>query len=103
MLNHTGHRKLYDLERHGAQAFHVLTQQLVVRICRVIFYHRDNRRRADETCDVVDMPVGVIAYNAISQPEDLSDSKISFEIILNLSLLQTGISIRIEQAGFGSE
>ncbi len=60
--------------------------------------HRHHRVRIHESDRVVDVSVGVVAHDALVDPENLVDTVVSDQILLDLPLREMGIAIGIQQA-----
>ena len=73
-LDPARHRQLDDLERL-AKPLAVLAQRPVVGIALVRLDCRDDRAGGDKTGDVVNMPVRVVALDAVAEPSDPLDTK----------------------------
>ena len=73
-LDPARHRQLDDLERL-AKPLAVLAQRPVVGIALVRLDRRDDRAGGDKTGDVVNMPVRVVALDAVAEPSDPLDTK----------------------------
>ena len=87
------------------QAAEVRAQGRVVHIFRVRFDHRDDRVFRDEASEVVDVPVGVVAEDAASEPDGVRRA----EVIRECSFVVNAAHVRIaflhlaEQAFFCGE
>ena len=70
---------------HSAEPLQVLLERLVVFVGRVVLDHRDDGALVDEAGEVVDVAVGVVARDAVAQPEDLGDAEVVAEVALDLA------------------
>ena len=81
----------------------VLLQGLVVAVVFVALDSGDDGVGGDETAQVVDMTVGVVAVDAVTQPDDIVQSIVVAQITLDVGLRQLGVAVGIEQARGGGE
>lgn len=51
----------------------------MIRVARVRLDRRDDDPRCHETSDVVDVPIRVIADDAVAEPQDLSCAEVPFK------------------------
>lgn len=63
----------------GLKTLQVFVQRLVIHIFRIVFNHRHNRIRCNESCEVIDMAMRIVAGNSFSQPDDVLRAEIFFE------------------------
>src|SRR5262249_54155243 len=54
----------------------VVEERLVIGVGRVVLDDRDDCSGADETGEVVDVAVGVVADDAAAEPEDVADAEV---------------------------
>ena len=69
---------------HLAQPHQVVAQRLVVLVPRVVLDDGDDRVLLDEAGEVVDVAVGVVADDAVAEPEDVADAEVVAQILLDL-------------------
>src|SRR5712692_2071944 len=97
-------RKLFSISVCGAlQTFKIFPERSVVLILRVLLENAHNRGWIDEPCDIVNVPVGVIANNPLAEPDGLIDVQIVPENLFNLAPPQVGIAICVEKTLLGCE
>ena len=90
VLDHAGHGDLDDPERLAiliAKRFDppaIFFQNLIILILFVRFDAHDDRLRVDESGQVVDMAVGVVASDAVAEPGDVLLAVVILEILLDL-------------------
>ena len=108
-IHRLGHGELHDVQRlsvetgHGFEEFVVLLKNLVVLVLRVVLDGDHHGVFVDEAGHVIDVAVGVVARDAVAEPEHLFDAEVAHELRLDLFFAQRGIAIGIEQAGCGGE
>ena len=49
------------------------------------------------------MTVGVVSHDAVTQPENMGNAEVGAEIPFDFGPVELGISIRIQETGFGGE
>jgi hypothetical protein len=81
----------------------VLGQRLVVRIGGVRLHDRDHDVLGHEAGDVVDVPVGVVADDAVAQPQHLADAEQQPQALLDLGARQAGVAVLVQQALLGGQ
>ena len=59
-------------------------QQRVVRVARVVLDDGHHRRRRDEARQVVDVAVGVVADDAVAEPQDVPRAEVVAQMLLDL-------------------
>ncbi len=99
-------RKLLAVGGAGSlQAREVFNQRLVVGIFCIWLNGGDNGCRPDETSDVVDMAVRVVADNSPPQPDHLLDAEIVVECTFKLLAAHAGVALLdfAQQTLFGGE
>ena len=74
-----------------------------IRIALILLDGRNHRARPDEAGDVIDMPVGVIAFDAIAEPENRRHSQHVAEFFFNRRTVHVRVAVRVEEAAFGGE
>ena len=105
----TGRGQIDDAPRfslriaQGGEASTVLAQEGVVFVGGVFLDNGDHRVRVDETGQVVDVAVGVVADNAFAEPEDLFHTKVIAQVVFDFLLGEVRVAILIEQARLGGE
>ena len=91
----SGHRKFDDRERlsiligGGAEAADIFAQRFIVGIVGIGLNRSYDRVGSDKTSDVVHVAVSVIAGDARSQPDHISDSEILGEDIFVVTTFQS--------------
>ena len=75
----------------------------MLRVRLVIGPSKCDHAGPDETSDVVDVAVGLIAIGAGAKPEHLLDAEVVAEMTFDLLARQRRVAIRVQQALFGSE
>ena len=76
----------------------VLAERLVVGVVWVVLDDGDDGSRVDEAREIVHVAVGVVALDAVAQPEDVSHAEIVPEMALDLARLELRIAVGVEQA-----
>jgi hypothetical protein len=100
-----GRRQLNDVPgsarrvAHGGEPRAVLAQQGVILVRRIVFHDRHQRGGIDETGQVVDVPVGVVADDPLAEPEDLLHAEIIAQVRFDLRTVHFRVAVRVEQAG----
>lgn len=103
------HREGEHLERGAigqggrVKNFQICPQGGEVRIGFVLLNGGDDRIGSNKTGDVINMTVGVIAFDAVLEPDDLGDSEPVAEFFFDLLLVEGGIPIGIKEAAGGGE
>jgi hypothetical protein len=62
--------RLAARESHDVESVEVALEGLEIRVVLVFFDGGDDGGRADEAGDVIDMAVGIVALDAVAEPED---------------------------------
>ena len=70
------------------QALQIVLKDLVVLVLRIFFDRRHDRCGADESGQVVDVAVGVVAGNSFAEPEDLGLAVIVLQVLLDLGFAE---------------
>ena len=96
----TRHWQLDDIQTETRQALIVIFQNFVVLIRGVVFECADDRVRIDKSRNVVDMAVGVVARDALAEPNEMTHAQRISEMLFDLAAVQMWISILIEKALF---
>src|SRR5262245_10968902 len=102
----TGHRQFNDAERPalrvacGAEQFEILPERGVVRVVRIGLDDGHKGRRTHEAREVIDVSVGVVAFDAVAKPENLPYAQKIAQVTFDVTRGQLRIAIGIEQAGF---
>src|SRR5205085_5714683 len=90
----------------SSQPLPVFAQGSMIRIGGVAFIAEDDGARVDETRQVVDVAVRVVARDAFPQPEGASDAEEILEELFVPGAAESGIAhlhLRIEQAFLGGQ
>ena len=85
------------------QKLEVLLQGFVVLVPFVFLNGGDDGVGVDKSRKVVNMSVGVVAHNAVAQPDDVIYTVEVAEVFFNLLLVELRIAVGVEQAGLGGE
>ncbi len=80
------------------QPLAVLLQRPVVRIALALLHHGQHHVLADEARDVVDVAVGVVAFDALPEPEDGLDAEQPLDLGLDLLARPVRVAVLVEQA-----
>src|SRR5438094_935455 len=83
------------LEFHLAQAPKIFLERLVIFIFTILFDDRDDGMLRNETREIVDMTVSVVASDAVAEPENFPDAEIIAEALLDFGAAQHWIAIPI--------
>ena len=75
----------------------------VIVVGGVVFDDGGDGFRIDEAGDVVDVAVGVVAGDAVVEPEDFFDAEEVAEPLFDLLAGEVRVSVRVEETGFGGE
>jgi len=89
------------LQAHGFQAFAIFFQDAMVGIAGIAFLGEDDGAGIDETAEIVDVAVGVVAGDAAAEPENVFGAEKAAERRFNLRARKTGVAhlnARMEQA-----
>ena len=84
-LDPRGHRQFYNPKAKAYQAFVVVFEKPVVLIQGVIFKGADNRVRAHEPGNIVDVAIRVVTSYSFMQPKNVRDTKIFLKVLLDRS------------------
>jgi len=104
MVQRRRHRQGLDRERtalsiaHRAQPLKVVGEHAIVFVARVFFDRGYHRRGSDETREVIDVAVGVVAGNPLREPQDVADAQPVPKPPFDLGAVQAGVAIGVEQA-----
>ena len=90
-------------ESHHMESVEIPLQRLEVRIVLILLDRCDDRAGADETGDVIHMPVRIVTLDAIPEPQDRCDAEIFAEFFFNRRAVFGGVAVGIEKAAFGGE
>ena len=77
VLDGPGHGQFDDAERlargilHGVKPFEILLEDLEIGVLRILFDDGGDSIGIEETGEIIDMTIGVIADDAIAEPKDL--------------------------------
>ena len=74
-----------------------------MRVRRVIAPAQQHHARADEAGEVVDMPVGLIAWHALAHPDDVADAEVILEHTLHLLAGAALVAVLIQHALLGDQ
>ena len=100
----TRHRQFDDGERPAVliakaiEAASRAAQRLVVLILRVALDADHDRPLVDEAREIVDVPVGVVAGDALAEPDDVPLSVEALQVFLDLLAREIGIAVLVQQA-----
>jgi len=88
---------------HGFQAHEVFLEGRVVDVVGIVLESSHDGGWVHETGEVVDVTIGIIAGDAVAEPEDVGDAEIIAKILLDLRLGELGIAIRVQQNRGGGQ
>src|SRR3954464_15599379 len=88
---------------HPAQAVEIFLKRLVVFRCAILFNDSYNRSLGYKPREIIDVTVGVIAGDAIAEPENLADAEIIAQALLDVITGKIGIPIFVQEARFTGE
>lgn len=91
------------LIRHFPQPFQVVLERTIVDLGGVFFDRTDDGRRIDEAGDVVNVTIGVVSHNPVTQPENVRDAEIGAEIFLDIGATEGRITVGVQKTGFRSQ
>src|SRR5437660_12686980 len=77
--------------------------RLVICVVAILFDHGDHFYFRNETRQIVDVPVGVVALDAIAKPENLTDPEKIAQPFLDLLTREIWISVLIQKTRFAGE
>ena len=98
------HRERFDFERaavliaHRAEAREVVLKDFVIHVGGIVLDDGDDRVGRDEAREVVDVSVGVVAGDAVAEPQHVGHAEIGAQVILDVGAAERGIAIGVEQA-----
>ena len=103
-----GHRQFDHVEAllawaHLAQALQVFLQRGVVRRSLVGFGDREDRARADEAGEVIDVAVGVVVGEAFANPEEFVDGEAVVDGSVKGGIISAFGTVRVILHGFSRE
>ena len=81
----------------------ILLQGLIVLVPGIFFDDGNDGVGRDKAREVVDMAVGVIAHNAVAQPDDIFHTVVVSKVVLYLILIELRIAVGVEEARGGGE
>ena len=58
---------------------------------------------SDETGELVDVTVGLIVHHAFAEPDDLPDAEVGPQQLFDVTALEAGVAVGIEQAFLGHQ
>ena len=82
----------------AVQKFKILLQRPMIRIMRVALHGRHDPVGPEKAAQVVDVPVGVVPFNALTQPEHPRHAEIVPQRLLDLAATKLRIPVPVEQA-----
>jgi hypothetical protein len=85
------------------EPFQVVFQRFVVFIQRIFFDNCNHGCRVHKSGQVVDVAVGVVSCDTVSQPPDLLHPEEVAEKGFNVAFAETRITVRIQQTRFACE
>ena len=91
------------LNLHGSQPRQILLKRFEIRVSTILLHDRYDGALADKARQIIDVTVCIIALDPVAEPKDFRDAKIIAQPLLDLRAPESGVSIRIQKAGFGSE
>ena len=83
-------------EAHSVETVEILLERLEVWIVFVLLHSGDDGGWTDETRDVIDMAIRVVALDAIAEPENLFYPEFVAEFFLDGRAVERGIAVGIE-------
>ena len=81
----------------AAQPAQIVLQRLIVRIRGVFFDGGYDGGGIDEPGQIIDVAVGVVAHNALTEPEHADDAEVIAKILFDLLSLEMRIAVGIQQ------
>ena len=82
------------------ESVEISLEWFVIRIVFIFLDGCDHRARTDETGDVIDMAIRVVALDAVSQPKDGGHTQSLAKFFLNRGAVFRGIPVGIQKAAF---
>ena len=88
-------------EAHRIESLAVLGQGLIIVVGAVSFDDGDHGVLRHEPGQVVDVPVSIVAHDAVAQPDDLADAEVVAQPGLDVVSCQCRVAVRVQQTLFG--
>ena len=104
-----GHGERVDMQRgavreaHRVKKIEVAVKRFEIRVVLVLLDGRQDGIPGNEACDVVHMAVGVVAFDAIAEPEDGFHAEGGAEFFFDRVAAEGWIAVGVEEAAFGGE
>ena len=75
------HWQCDDFQRRAAdfqtaQPLQIFLKRFVIRIVTTLFHHSHDGSLRDEPGEIIDVSVGVVAFDAVAEPKDFADAEI---------------------------
>ncbi len=80
---------------HCLQAREIFLKWLVIFVVTIFFDDRHNRSFGNKTREIVDVAIGIVAGDAVAKPENIANSQIIPQALLDLLARQIWISILV--------
>ena len=88
---------------HAVEPLQVRLERLVVFVGRIVFDDGHDRALVDEAGEVVHVPIGIVARDAVTEPEDLGHAEKIAQMGLDVGPVELGVAIGVEQARLGGQ
>src|SRR5256714_1133718 len=110
-INRRGHGKRLDAKGppggvfHGFEQRKIFLKRDIVSVVRILLHDGHDGRGADEAREVVHMAVGIVASDAVLEPQNLRDAQIAAENVRVIFACETVVALLAlaEQAFLGGE
>ena len=80
---------------HLAQARKIFPQRFVIFIVAIFLNDSDNRLLGHKPREIINMAVGVVTGNAVPKPENIADTEIISQALLDFTAREIRIAIHV--------
>lgn len=91
------------LVAEGVELFADAFERFVIGVFGVLFGGEDDLGGGDEAGEVVDVAIGVVAFDAAGEPADVGLAVVVFEVLLDAGAVEVGVAVFVEEAVGGGE
>ena len=78
-------------------------ERLVIFVVAIFFYNRDDGTLRNKTREIVDVPIGVVAGDAVTEPENLANAQIIPQALFDFTATQLRIAVCIQETRLGGK